>query len=57
MLLGMEETQVRVVGPDVGGGFGAKGLNVEDVMVGLARPRARPARALDRDAQREHGRR
>ena len=43
MLLGMEETQIRVVGPDVGGGFGAKGLNVEDVMVGwLARELGRP---------------
>jgi aerobic carbon-monoxide dehydrogenase large subunit len=43
MLLGMEESQIRVVGPDVGGGFGAKGLNVEDVMVGwLARELGRP---------------
>src|SRR6185437_10025496 len=43
MLLGMEEAQIRVVGPDVGGGFGAKGLNVEDVMVGwLARELGRP---------------
>ena len=43
MLLGMEESQIRVIGPDVGGGFGAKGLNVEDVLVGwLARELGRP---------------
>src|SRR3954471_5955888 len=43
MHLGMEESQIRVIGPDVGGGFGAKGLNVEDVLVGwLARELGRP---------------
>ena len=31
MLLGLEPDQVRVVAPDVGGGFGGKGLGVEDV--------------------------
>jgi carbon-monoxide dehydrogenase large subunit len=43
MFLGMEESQIRVIGPDVGGGFGAKGLNVEDVLVAwLARELGRP---------------
>jgi carbon-monoxide dehydrogenase large subunit len=43
--LGLEESQVRVVGPDVGGGFGAKGLCVEDVLVAwVARTTGRPAR-------------
>ena len=43
MHLGMEESQIRVIGPDVGGGFGAKGLNVEDVLVAwLARETGRP---------------
>jgi carbon-monoxide dehydrogenase large subunit len=31
--LGMETEQVRVVAPDVGGGFGGKGLAVEDVLI------------------------
>src|SRR5439155_128749 len=36
---------VRVIGPDVGGGFGAKGLSVEDVLVAwLARKTGRPVR-------------
>ena len=34
MLLGLEPENVRVVAPDVGGGFGAKGIGVEDVLVG-----------------------
>src|SRR3954453_1468588 len=33
MNLGMWPGDVRVVGPDVGGGFGAKGLSVEDVLI------------------------
>ncbi|HEY2600098.1 MAG TPA: xanthine dehydrogenase family protein molybdopterin-binding subunit [Thermoleophilaceae bacterium] len=33
MNLGMDPKDVRVVGPDVGGGFGAKGLNVEDILI------------------------
>jgi len=34
-----------VVAPDVGGGFGGKGLNVEDVLVAaLARATGRPVR-------------
>jgi aerobic carbon-monoxide dehydrogenase large subunit len=45
MLLQMEEAQVRVVAPDVGGGFGGKGLDVEDVLVGwLARATKRAVR-------------
>ena len=36
---------MRVVAPDVGGGFGGKGLAVEDVLVGwLARAIGRPVR-------------
>jgi aerobic carbon-monoxide dehydrogenase large subunit len=43
--LGLEPAQVRVVGPDVGGGFGAKMLGVEDVLVAwLARKTGRPVR-------------
>ncbi len=45
LCLGLEPEQVRVIGPDVGGGFGGKGLDVEDVIVGwLARATARPVR-------------
>jgi aerobic carbon-monoxide dehydrogenase large subunit len=36
LLLGLEPENVRVVAPDVGGGFGAKGIAVEDVIVGWA---------------------
>ncbi len=43
--LGMEPEQLRVVAPDVGGGFGGKGLDVEDVLVAcLARKTGRPVR-------------
>lgn len=43
--LGLEPQQVRVVAPDVGGGFGGKGLDVEEVLVGwLARATGRPVR-------------
>jgi aerobic carbon-monoxide dehydrogenase large subunit len=43
--LGLDTSQVRVVGPDVGGGFGAKGLSPEDVIVSwLARKTGRPVR-------------
>ncbi|MGH2929023.1 MAG: xanthine dehydrogenase family protein molybdopterin-binding subunit, partial [Solirubrobacteraceae bacterium] len=41
LMLGLEPEQVRVVAPDVGGGFGGKGLDVEDVLL------AAIARALD----------
>jgi carbon-monoxide dehydrogenase large subunit len=43
--LGLEPSQVRTIGPDVGGGFGAKGLGVEDTIVcWLARKLGRPVR-------------
>jgi aerobic carbon-monoxide dehydrogenase large subunit len=43
--LGLDVSQVRVVGPDVGGGFGAKGFCPEDVLIGwLARSVGRPVR-------------
>jgi carbon-monoxide dehydrogenase large subunit len=45
MLLGLEPENVRVVAPDVGGGFGAKGIAVEDVLVGwAARATGKPRR-------------
>ena len=45
MLLGLEPENVRVVAPDVGGGFGAKGIAVEDVLVGwTARATGKPVR-------------
>jgi len=44
-MLGLQPADVRVVAPDVGGGFGAKGLSIEDVLVGwLARATGRPVR-------------
>ena len=44
-LLGLEPENVRVVAPDVGGGFGAKGIGVEDVIVGwMARATGKPVR-------------
>ncbi|MFL5839560.1 MAG: xanthine dehydrogenase family protein molybdopterin-binding subunit [Thermoleophilaceae bacterium] len=43
--LGLEPDRVRVIGPDVGGGFGAKGLAAEDVLVAwLARNSGRTVR-------------
>ena len=45
MLLQIDESQVRVIAPDVGGGFGGKGIDVEDVMVSwTARKTGRPVR-------------
>ena len=45
LLLGLEPENVRVVAPDVGGGFGAKGIAVEDVVVGwVARATGKPVR-------------
>jgi aerobic carbon-monoxide dehydrogenase large subunit len=42
---GLDPAAVRVVGPDVGGGFGAKGLAVEDVLVAWVALRSgRPVR-------------
>ena len=44
-ILGMEPGEVRVVAPDVGGGFGAKLLGVEEVLVSwLARKTGTPVR-------------
>jgi carbon-monoxide dehydrogenase large subunit len=44
-LLGFEEERVRVVAPDVGGGFGGKGLDVEDLLTAaLARACEQPVR-------------
>ncbi len=43
--LGLDAGQVHVLAPDVGGGFGGKGLGVEDVIVAwLARHTGRPVR-------------
>ena len=51
----LEPANVRVVGPDVGGGFGAKGLSAEDVLVcWLARHTGRAVRWIE-TPQREHG--
>jgi carbon-monoxide dehydrogenase large subunit len=45
LMLGLEPEQVRVIAPDVGGGFGGKGLDVEDVILGwLARASGRPVK-------------
>jgi aerobic carbon-monoxide dehydrogenase large subunit len=45
LMLGLEEGQVRVVAPDVGGGFGGKALDVEDVIIAwAARKTGRPVR-------------
>ena len=44
-ILGLEQAAVRVIAPDVGGGFGAKNLCVEDVILGwCARRVGRPVR-------------
>jgi aerobic carbon-monoxide dehydrogenase large subunit len=44
-ILGLEPENVRVVAPDVGGGFGAKGIAVEDLLVGwVARATGKPVR-------------
>ncbi len=44
-MLGVDPGQVRVVAPDVGGGFGAKMLSVEEILVAwLARRLGRPVR-------------
>lgn len=45
LVLGLEPSQVRVIAPDVGGGFGSKMLAVEEVLVAwLARQLGRPVR-------------
>ena len=44
-MLGLDPAQIRVVAPDVGGGFGAKMLSVEEILVvWLARRLGRPVR-------------
>ena len=43
--LGTNAEQIHVIAPDVGGGFGAKGLSVEDVLIAwLARETGHPIR-------------
>jgi len=59
--LGMEPQEVRVVGPDVGGGFGAKGLKVEDILLcWLARKTGRTIRWVESRSENmvalDHGR-
>jgi aerobic carbon-monoxide dehydrogenase large subunit len=45
LVLGVEPDQVRVVSPDVGGGFGAKQLNAEEILIAwLAHKFGRPVR-------------
>ncbi|HEX3453228.1 MAG TPA: xanthine dehydrogenase family protein molybdopterin-binding subunit [Gaiellaceae bacterium] len=52
MVLGLEPSQVRVVAPDVGGGFGAKMLCVEEILVAwLARRLGRPVRWTESRAE------
>ena len=54
-MLGMPEDQLRVVAPDVGGGFGAKLQTYgEEVLVARAREAAGPAGEVDRDALGAH---
>jgi carbon-monoxide dehydrogenase large subunit len=44
-ILGLERERVRVIAPDVGGGFGGKGLSVEDVLLAwVARAVGEPVR-------------
>ena len=44
-MLGLDPAQIRVIAPDVGGGFGAKMLNAEELLlVWLARKLGRPMR-------------
>ena len=47
--LGIDQGSIRVISPDVGGGFGYKGILLpEESLPRLAVPEARPAGALDR---------
>lgn len=60
-LLGLDDDQVRVVAPDVGGGFGAKSLSVETVIVPwLARETGKPVRWVETRSENmiamQHGR-
>ena len=54
--LGMTEDRVRVIAPDVGGGFGSK-LQIygEEILLAWVLAQARPAGQVDRDAVGEHG--
>ncbi len=61
LFLGLGDEGVRVVAPDVGGGFGAKGLSVETVIVPyLARKTGRPVRWVESRSENmiamQHGR-
>ena len=50
--LGLDAADVRVVAPDVGGGFGAKMLGVEEILVAwLARRTGRPVRWTETRAE------
>ena len=42
-VLGLKPDQVRVIAPDVGGGFGGKGVDVEDILMGWLAMHADPA--------------
>ncbi|MFN8170051.1 MAG: molybdopterin cofactor-binding domain-containing protein [Candidatus Nanopelagicales bacterium] len=57
LLTGVPENNIRVIAPDVGGGFGVK-LQIyrEEVLGAPARQEARPSGEVGRDAQRAHGR-
>ena len=57
LLTGIPENNIRVIAPDVGGGFGAK-LQIyrEEVLALVLASEARQADQVDRDPQREHGR-
>ena len=53
---GLEAGQVRVIAPDVGGGFGAKiGAYPEELLLGALAKEVGPPGALARDPHREHG--
>ena len=53
---GIPENKLRVIAPDVGGGFGAKlQFYREEILAHGDREPARPAGQVDRDPQREHG--
>ncbi len=54
---GLEDGAVRIIAPDVGGGFGAKiGTYPEDLLLGPPRQGGRPAGPLAREPLREHAR-
>ena len=52
-ILGLDERRIRVVAPDVGGGFGPKArLYPEEIILAALGARTRPPGALDRGPQR-----